>query len=41
VHRILTDLAWPWLIGYRRQFYSNTFWQYIDIDTELQSKLIA
>ncbi len=41
VHRILTDLAWPWLIGFRRQLYSNTFWQYIDIDTELQSKLIA
>jgi ABC-type transport system substrate-binding protein len=41
VHRILTDLAWPWLIGYRRQLYSNTFWQYVDIDTELQSKLIA
>ena len=41
VHRILTDLAWPWLIGFRRQLYSNTFWQYVDIDTELQSKLIA
>ena len=21
VHRILTDLAWPWLQGYRRQYY--------------------
>jgi ABC-type transport system substrate-binding protein len=41
VHRILTDLAWPWLIGFRRQLYSNTFWQYVDIDTKLQSKLIA
>jgi ABC-type transport system substrate-binding protein len=41
VHRILTDLAWPWLIGFRRQLYSNVFWQYVDIDTELQSKLIA
>jgi ABC-type transport system substrate-binding protein len=41
IHRILTDLAWPWLIGFRRQLYSNRFWQYVDIDTELQSKLIA
>jgi ABC-type transport system substrate-binding protein len=38
VHRILTDLAWPWLIGFRRQLYSNTFWQYVDIDTQLQAK---
>ena len=38
VHRILTDLAWPWLIGFRRQLYSNNFWQYIDIDTDLQRK---
>ena len=38
VHRILTDLAWPWLIGFRRQLYSNTFWQYVDIDTDLQRR---
>nr|MCU0770021.1 ABC transporter substrate-binding protein [Burkholderiaceae bacterium] len=38
VHRILTDLAWPWLIGFRRQLYSNNFWQYVDIDTELLAR---
>jgi ABC-type transport system substrate-binding protein len=38
VHRILTDLAWPWLIGFRRQQYSNNFWQYVDIDTELLAR---
>ena len=38
VHRILTDLAWPWLIGFRRQLYSQTFWQYVDIDTSMQGK---
>ena len=37
VHRILTDLAWPWLIGYRRQLYSQTFWQYVDIDIAQQA----
>ena len=37
VHRILTDLAWPWLIGYRRQLYSQTFWQYVDIDVAQQA----
>jgi ABC-type transport system substrate-binding protein len=35
VHRILTDLAWPWLIGFRRQLYSQNYWQYVDIDTSL------
>lgn len=40
IHRILTDLAWPWLIGFRRQLYSNRFWQYVDIDTALKSKEI-
>jgi ABC-type transport system substrate-binding protein len=38
VHRILTDLAWPWLIGFRRQLYSNNFWQYVDIDTGLLAR---
>jgi ABC-type transport system substrate-binding protein len=41
VHRILTDLAWPWLIGFRRQLYSSRFWQFVDIDTDLQRKLNA
>jgi len=41
VHRILTDLAWPWLLGYRRQFYSNVFWQYVDIDAAEQAKALA
>jgi ABC-type transport system substrate-binding protein len=32
VHRILTDLAQPWLRGYRRAPYWNDWWQYVDID---------
>ncbi|OWQ88421.1 bicyclomycin resistance protein [Roseateles aquatilis] len=33
VHRIVNDLAQPWLIGYRRPFFNQVFWQYVDIDT--------
>ena len=33
VHRVLTDLTQPWIIGYRRPLYGNQFWQYIDVDT--------
>jgi ABC-type transport system substrate-binding protein len=32
VHRILTDLAQPWLHGYRRPPYWLTWWPYVDID---------
>lgn len=41
VHRIITDLAWPWLTGFRRQFYSQVFWQYVDIDLLMQAKPTA
>ena len=32
VHRILTDLAYPWVIGYRRPPFGNQWWHYVDID---------
>ncbi|MCR5865907.1 MAG: ABC transporter substrate-binding protein [Aquincola tertiaricarbonis] len=35
-HRIVTDMAQPWLIGYRRPLFWQDFWQYLDIDTEVQ-----
>jgi ABC-type transport system substrate-binding protein len=38
VHRMHTDLAWPWLIGYRRPSYSNDWWAYVDIDATEQAK---
>jgi ABC-type transport system substrate-binding protein len=33
VHRIVSDMAQPWLIGYRRPMFRYEFWQFIDIDT--------
>lgn len=41
VHRILTDLAWPWLVGFRRPPYWLAWWQYVDIDAEQQAKAIG
>jgi ABC-type transport system substrate-binding protein len=32
VHRILTDLAYPWVSGYRRPTFGNQWWHYVDID---------
>ena len=32
VHRIWTDLAQPWVVGYHRNVFLREFWKYIDID---------
>jgi ABC-type transport system substrate-binding protein len=39
VHRIFTDLAQPWVVGYHRNIFVREFWKYTDIDTaELQKR---
>ena len=36
VHRILTDMWYPWVIGYRRPpVIGNHFWKYMDIDESM------
>jgi ABC-type transport system substrate-binding protein len=32
VHRIVTWVSQPWLLGLRAPLYGNQFWQYVDID---------
>jgi ABC-type transport system substrate-binding protein len=32
VHRVFTDLAQPWLVGYRRPLFWQEFWHMLDID---------
>ena len=38
VNRIVTDMSYPWLIGYRRVIFWQDWWQYVDIDTALLPK---
>ncbi|HLO95768.1 MAG TPA: ABC transporter substrate-binding protein [Burkholderiaceae bacterium] len=38
VHRIYTDMAQPWVIGYDRNIYMRDFWAYVDIDVEQQAR---
>ena len=33
VHRMYTDMAHPWVAGYRRPVFWQDWWQYVDIDT--------
>jgi ABC-type transport system substrate-binding protein len=40
VHRIYTDMAQPWLHGYRRPPFWLGWWAYIDIDAAEQAKAI-
>ena len=35
-HRIISDLAQPWLIGYRRSLFWQDWWQFVDIDESLR-----
>ncbi len=32
VTRIVTDMSYPWLIGYRRPIFWQDWWQYVDIE---------
>jgi len=32
VHRIWTDLAQPWVVGYHRNLFVPEFWRYVDVD---------
>jgi ABC-type transport system substrate-binding protein len=31
-HRIVTDMAQPWLVGFRRPAFWRNWWEYVDID---------
>ena len=35
-HRIVSDMAWPWVVGYRRPVFGTRFWEYLDIDESLR-----
>jgi ABC-type transport system substrate-binding protein len=38
VHRIWTDLAHPWVIGYHRNVFLREFWRYVDIDLDEKAR---
>ena len=31
--RIVTDMSYPWLTGYRRPVFWQEWWHYVDVDT--------
>jgi ABC-type transport system substrate-binding protein len=38
VHRVFTDLAQPWVVGYHRNIFVRDFWRYADIDLDTLQK---
>ncbi len=38
VHRVWTDLAQPWVVGYHRNVFVREFWRYVDVDPALQAR---
>ena len=37
VHRVFTDMAQPWVVGYHHNIFVREFWQYVDIDPALKA----
>ncbi|MFZ2987426.1 ABC transporter substrate-binding protein [Ideonella sp.] len=36
LHRFVTDMAHPWVIGYRRPVFWQDWWQFVDVDNRLR-----
>ena len=36
VHRVYTDLAQPWFVGYRRGLFWSRWWHLVDVDPALR-----
>jgi ABC-type transport system substrate-binding protein len=38
VHRVWTDLAQPWVIGFHRNVFLREFWKFVDIDNDEKAR---
>lgn len=41
VHRIWTDLAQPWVVGYDRNVFVRQYWRYVDIDLDKKGRQLG
>jgi hypothetical protein len=41
VHRISTDLWYPWLEGFRRPLFNNDWWHLVDLDPALRAQALG
>ena len=40
VHRVDTDMMYPWVIGYQRNTFVREFYKYVDIDLDIQRQAV-
>ena len=40
-HRISNDFSHPWIAGYRRPYFREQIWQYVEVDGERRAKSLA
>ena len=40
MHRISTDLWYPWVTGYRRPLFWNEFWHLVDVDPVMRDAAV-
>ena len=38
VHRVWTDLAQPWVVGYHRNVFLREFWKFVDVDNDEKAR---
>ncbi len=41
VHRIFSDLAQPWVVGYSRNIFVRDFWKYVDVDAVKRQQMMG
>ena len=41
VHRIFSDLAQPWVVGYSRNIFVRDFWKYVDVDAVKRQQVLG
>ncbi len=41
VHRIVVDMSYPWVVGYRRWPFMRDWWKYVDVDLDVRRKEIG
>lgn len=41
VHRMIIDMSYPWVVGYRRWPFARDWWKYVDVDIEARKKVLG
>ena len=40
-HQMISDLAWPWITGYRQPSFQSDWWESVDIEAHPEHRPVA